>query len=113
MCSEDEDTPVFYNEDGTLTPEGRADVVFYFGGEDAYPPQEAIEWLGLAALTGHTNLSPDWPKDAMGKALYRARPRKDGFEEALDYACDYLNDTLRLTFSQIADLLDYFGVRAV
>lgn len=70
---------------------------------DDLPPFAFHRWLGLDRLTdvGMGDVYVDWP-DLLDR----------GGEPLSNLTCAELNDTAHLTFSQIADVLEYFGISA-
>jgi hypothetical protein len=72
------------------------------------PPDEFVEWLDLATATGdntwHMYLGDQGPEP------YDLKTKHGDYIVGAPLAT--LNDEWGLTFPQIADLLDYFGVRA-
>lgn len=83
----------------------RADADMDFG---YLPPMEFHHWLGIEPLGGSDDVYIDWPVDLLLADGYTENSQ-DGFVPVL--GCAVLNDTVGLSFSQIADLIDYFGVR--
>lgn len=77
-------------------------VAYEFDGEVAIAPRSFIEWLGLKFDFGpdirRGNLRVLWPEGLAG------------LDDELPYNLTDLNDRLQLTFSQIADVIEYFGV---
>ena len=85
------------------------------GRTNSLPPTEFHLWLGLNVPVSETyDVVVDWPE---GMTVLCQEPDvPDGwYESPIDgdevATCSGLNDS-GFTFSQIADLIDYFGVRA-
>lgn len=99
------DDTTYVTEDGHEREPYAGDILDYLGNQE-FPPEAFYEWLEVASeSTG--DLLIDWPKDESGMPYYTCR---DG-EEPMLWSASNLNDRLHLTFSQIADVIDYFGVR--
>lgn len=101
-------------------PEGRAVA---YGAERAagLPPKEFHAWLGLLTEQqirsdqpfGSRDVGIDWGE--VGELLvYDTRNQTDTGEarQLKQFGCAGLNDGCHLTFSQIADVIDYFGLKA-
>jgi hypothetical protein len=91
------------------TPPGRGDPVTYFGVQDGRYgslsatslPREAQDWLGLDSTDNLNNdLYLDYPL-----GLHHA----DG--DVSHPTAMWCNDTAYLTFPQIADMFEYFGIK--
>lgn len=72
---------------------------------EALPPVEFHRWLGTDPDTTERSLDvyPDWPEGLM---------TADDLNLRGEVSCANLNDECSLTFAQIADVLDYFGIQA-
>lgn len=71
-------------------------------------PNVFFEWLGLTSESPAYSAGDvllDW-----GTHLPSLRPREDTFPSHGRVSAAWLNDTAGLTFAQIADCLDYFGL---
>lgn len=101
---------------------GHGEVKHLFGAECAtdLPPAEFHDWLGLAneggVLGGDVYL--DWPVEYQTLTTQGPKPsesypghRTQPLNQAA-MTCANLNDSLRLSFPQIADMIDYFGVKS-
>lgn len=85
----------------------------------AFAPDDFAEWLGVAGARGvrydeGVNLIVDWPCDLLLKVDADEEDPDvwiSPYTEAISAA--ELNDEWRLTFSQIADVFDYFGILGV
>lgn len=92
---------------------------------DALPPHSFIEWLGLNLdVEGvvqsdgeQADLIPDWPaegltlRDLKNPTIEHPDGQFDPGVERTTAAS--LNDSWKLTFPQIADVFDYFGIAGV
>lgn len=84
-----------------------------YRGFDSMPPKKFHDWLGVTlrdddAVEGDVFL--DIPKRHPGNHRpIKIFTNRDGTE--IEDACASLNDTLQLSFDQIADMIDYFGLR--
>lgn len=92
---------------GTEARYGKANV-------SKYAPVETHKWLGTVALDAEPKWSEsdifiDWPRGGEG---YEDR-EGEGSGAILQPSAADLNDALGFTFKQIADVVDYFGVRPV
>lgn len=78
---------------------------------EALPPRAVAAYLGVE-MTNPRNLGAD-RVDLLIDYTYDARLDWDDDEVHEDYEmwCSGLNDNLELTFSQIADMVDYFGIK--
>lgn len=94
----------YVNEDGEHHEPYAGDIQDYLGNQE-FPPEPFFDWLEVAS-DERGDLLIDWPRDANGEAVYWT----DEHEPML-WSASNLNDDLHLTFSQIADVVDYFGVR--
>lgn len=74
------------------------------------PGREFLDWLGVVGTdgVGDADVVVAWPADLLDREgfPYLPDPTSGG-----GLTCATLNDGLRLTFPQIADLVAYFGVR--
>lgn len=71
-------------------------------GSRCTPDQGLYDWLGV--MTTSMDLELDWPVELMPKDM---SPGRGGI------TATWLNDWAYLSFSQIADCLEYFGVKEV
>lgn len=101
----------------SLRMEGAEDgEIFSFGGHTKYPPMEFLRWLGFTTLprsvsdAGSTKLKIDWPLVSYPLTQGKPGEMRSEFRQH-DFNLDFLNDTVRLTFDQIGDLIAYFGVK--
>lgn len=92
-------------------------IVYFDNEEDLLPPRAAA-WLGLSdTLDSAVDLEPDWPEEISD--LYQQGHRLEQGPEPDNYVGRSQLSTLTLsnlndsgfTFSQIADIIDAFGVR--
>lgn len=80
------------------------DALDYLGCQE-FPPADFFEWLeSVPDYKGDVVI--DWPLDGYGRPALSTPS-----EEGMAWTASELNDEVHLTFSQIADVLDYFGVR--
>ena len=85
------------------TDDGGEDVTYYEAnmsdGQDL-PGQQTHQWLGIAEGDDNSekDVAIDWP------------PLLDQDGKPYTMTCAALNDNLDLTFEQIADVVDYFGI---
>lgn len=92
-------------------------VVYFDNEEDLLPPR-AVAWLGLSdTVDSAVDLEPDWPQE-IGELCQQGHRLESG-DEPVHYSSPEplrgltlasLNDS-GFTFSQIADIIDYFHVR--
>lgn len=86
-------------------------------GQDL-PPVAFHQWLGLAMQPGDANddVRLDAPDDLLMRPAAEAQPIKSPLPSKIGEPMSMLtaskmNDTLGLTFPQIADMFTYFGIR--
>jgi hypothetical protein len=102
------------DEDEDLPYEYEAEVWAYGDAEaEDLPPQEFFDWLGLPVDHYHGGLFASGGEDVYLDVPYALRPRtrERQVAGAPRIAASALNDEWRLTFPQIADMIDYFGLR--
>lgn len=76
-------------------------------GFASLPPAEFGDWLGVELEDATTaDLLIDWPEDLIDN-------NGDSFRDGDERSAVGLNDGLKLTFPQIADVLRYFGIRGM
>lgn len=88
--------------DDEVDHEGRFSVM----GLTNFPTPEFFDWLGVEVLLDEYDEWPEEPDPEID--MYLIEQRNVGpFGKV---TCSSLNDTWKLTFGQIADLIDYFGL---
>lgn len=95
----------FDDDRDEYVPAGEGDYGYY-DGEHEFPPSAFFHWLDLDRGE-EQDLQIDWPVNRFGLPVYICR---DG-SEPMNWTAATLNDGLKLPFAQIADVIDYFGVR--
>lgn len=73
----------------------------------AYVTRDFVDWLGIAVedepddwKSYSYDLAIDWPRSIVHR------------DSSVGATCVWLNDNAKLTFSQIADVIEYFGIRS-
>jgi hypothetical protein len=77
------------------------------GSCEELPPTEFHAWLGIEGEMDNDDVYIDWPEEYV--RLSEGSPR-GGLSRAV-MSCANMNDSFNLTFEQIADMIDYFGIR--
>jgi hypothetical protein len=97
----------FDDDRDEYVPAGEGDYGYY-EGEHEFPPSAFFDWLGIDGYG--QDLQIDWP---IGDEAYLRRDSDDlvTISPQMQWTASGLNDEVKLTFSQIADVVDYFGVR--
>lgn len=78
---------------------------------DDLPSERFLRWLGVDRVEGFgdSDVDVDWPVELVDREGYPYLASNVSPGGGL--TCASLNDTTKLTFAQIADVVDYFGVR--
>lgn len=86
---------------------------FKFGEHQHYrtAPIEFIRWVGLGHMVGDVNETASF--DVVLDYTHPGATQDGALLNPDDVTGAWMNDTVRLTFPQIADMLDYFGVKAL
>lgn len=99
---------------------GESGNFLYVDGQNNLPPIEFHDWLGLdiadLASDDGNDVLLDWPMPEIGALISLCPENTDRWRDRTGrafrlYSCAGLNDEVGLTFSQIADVIDYFGLR--
>lgn len=103
------------NEDDDTPSVGAVMMVDLADGEwsDSMPPVAFHEWIGATPQGGKLSgdVLPDWPAQEFTMPRPGAEWHdRDGLPYRSILTCAKLNDSAGLTFVQIADVVDYFGV---
>lgn len=83
---------------------GLEETATYYDAMGDLPSEGVWVWAGLPGSQAGGNVYLDAPHDL------RTLPQMGDAPPLRTLSLAYLNDTLRLTFDQIADLIDYFGL---
>lgn len=80
---------------------------------ESLPPQSVFDFVGASVIDGNpsaddASIHVDWDPELVSRM---GDPYTNTQAATPCATYDQLNDTLRLTFAQIADVIDYFGVR--
>lgn len=84
----------------------------FFGWTELAPPEFHV-WLGLDEPDGEDNIAVAMPEEygVQGRLITEEPIKVAGHQASVTLTCAAMNDQYLLTFSQIADVLRYFGIK--